>query len=787
MRARTNKSLNFSSFLLLFLLLLLTSLKIQSTKWIDHLFLLNWLTFLGFILGITLGYSRFKTFLVSSLMLLYSIIALPWAIGITYSSSISWVSRLESIFGRIIFTSHQFVENTQISDPILFLSFLSIIIWFTALFAGFFLVRNSKPWIPIFISAITIFSAEIYSQPSNYLYSGFFIFFLLVLISRISLMENSNNWRLRRVPIEVEAEPLIRKTSLIVAFVVVFLSWNITTIVSAFQKDSPENKQMIGFVAEIQAQFAKITAPIQGNVYIRTEFFGNTVELGTGSQLTEEVIFEISANQRKPTGIRYYWKGKSYDTFTNNKWESTYDGEKQFDTNELIPNIPEIITSTKRTFTIKTLKNLGVLYAPLYPQRIDRPFNAYYQIQPTDNIDITSLALDKITFSGETYQVENIIINPTIAQLRKSTQDYPDWITRKYLQLPFNFSENVSNLALELSKTQTNPYDKVEEITKYLRENITYNDQIPVPPIDQDIVEWFLFDLKEGFCNYYATTEVLMLRSIGIPARISFGYAQGEQLDSSGTEFVVRREQLHAWPEVYFQGIGWVIFEPTTIQPSIQRNPGESIENANNVIPFPNLNRRDLPLLDGGENYSLDQEIPEIVIQPILEEPEIVEDEVTQNSSILWLILLLFGVLIGVAYILRKPTRRFINSTPVILETYLASRGWRIPKWVQLWVSYSLLSEEAKAFSSIIWALSLNQKPVQKSFTPSEIVSQYDEVFPEMREMSAITLQEYQKALYSPEPKNLHLIQANSKKLLLHAINHKIASLFKIRQRIEKI
>ncbi len=787
MRARTNKSLNFSSIFVLFLLLLLTSLKIHSTKWIEHLFLLNWLTSLGFLLGITLGYSRFKTLLSSLFILLYSVIALPWAIGITYSSSINWVSRLESILGRILFTLRQLIDNTPISDPILFLSFLCIVIWFTALFAGYLLVRSSNPWFPIFISAITIFSAEIYYHQSNFLYTGFFIFFLLVLISRISLMDNSRNWRLRRIPIDLEAEPLIRKSSLIVAFVIVLLSWNITTIVSAFQKDSIENKQLIGFVAEIQSQFAKITAPIQGTAYIRTEFFGNTVELGTGSQLTEEVIFEISANQRKPSGIRYYWKGKSYDTFTNNKWESINDGEKLFETNENIPNVPDFATITKRTFSIKTFKNLGVLYAPLYPQKIDRPFKANYQNQLSNNIDITSLALDKITFSGEIYQVENIIINPTIAQLRKSTQDYPEWVTNKYLQLPFKFSEKVSNLSLELTENKTNPYDKVEEITNYLRENITYNEQIPSPPIDQDIVEWFLFELKEGFCNYYATTEVLMLRSIGIPARISFGYAQGEQLDSTGTEFLVRREQLHAWPEVYFQGIGWVIFEPTTIQPSIQRDPGESFENGNTVTPFPNLNRNDLPLLDGGENYPLNQETPEIVIQPILEEPEIVVEQDTNNSSIFWIIFLIFGILIGVGYAFRKPSRRIIDATPVVLENYLTRRGWRIPNWLQLWARYSLLPKEAKAFSKIILAVTLNNKSVQKSFTPSEIVAQFDEVFPELQEISAITLQEYQKALFSQEIIDLHLIQTNSKKMLLHALNHKLVSLFKFPKRFEKI
>lgn len=788
MRARTNKSLNYSSILLLFLMLLLTSLKIQSTKWIENLFLLNWITFGGYLVGILLGFSRFKSFLAGTLIFLYSIIFIPWSIGITYDSSIGWLSRLENIFGRIIFSIQQLNLDSEITDPILFFVFLSTLIWFTALFAGFSLVRKSKPWVPILFSAITIFAGEIYDQPANYIYTGFFIFFLLLLISRISFWENGKIWKSQRIPIDVEAESLIRKSSFIVALVIVFLSWNITTIVSAFQKDSPENKQVIGFIAEIQSQLSKITAPIQGNVYIQTEFFGNTVDLGTGSQLTEEVIFEISVNQSKPTGVRYYWKGKSYDTFTNNKWESTFTGAREFSANELIPISPEIETLTKRTFNIKTFKNLGILYAPQYPQRIDRPIIANFEYQTPENIEIVSLTLDKITFPGETYSIETIITNPTITQLRKSTQDYPEWLTEKYLQLPGNFSENVANLAVDLTKIYDNPYDKVEAITNYLRENITYNEQIPEPPVDQEIVDWFLFDLKEGFCNYYATAEVMMLRSVGIPARISFGYAQGESLDPNGTDFIVRREQLHAWPEVYFQGFGWVIFEPTTIQPSIERFLGESPENIESIPTIPGFDDRDIPLIDGGENIPLIEETPENVIQPINEDPEIIEEnDGIFNPSGFKVFLILLGVFGVILLLLRKPSKKIIDATPVVLEAFLIKRGWRIPSWLQIWARYSSLPEEAKAFSNIIWAISLHNTPLQKSLTPQEIVSRYNQLFPEMSEISNITLEEYQKALFSREPIDLELIQLNTKKLLMHSIHQKVALIFKFRHRLEKI
>ena len=785
MRTRHDRWWNFSSIILLFFALILTSLKLQSTEWTENLGLLNLLTIFGFVLGIGLGYSKFNSFFVTIMITIYSFFFLPWTIGITYDSSIDWTSRLENILSRILFSAQQLQINVQIEDPILIYSLLALVIWFTSLFAGYFLVRESKPWFPLFISAIIIFTTEIYDQSSNNLYTGLFIFFILLLISKTSFMEIGRKWRIQKIPIDGETESLIRRTSIIVAIIIVFLSWNVTNIVSAFQKDSAQRKQIAGAAAEIQSQISKITAPLQGTAYIQTEFYGDTVNLGTGSDLNDEIIFEIKVNQRQPTGVRYYWKGKSYDTFTNNQWESTLNGAKVFGSNEPLNQTPEMSTFTKRTFSIKTMKNLGILYSPSYPQSINRPIKAIYQILPNDQVDIVSLTLEKVTFSGEVYEVVNNIPNPTIAQLRKTTQEYPDWVNEKYLQLPPNFSEKISDLADELTKDQSNPYDKTIEITNYLRDNITYQEQIPEPPADQDIIEWFLFDHKQGFCNYYATAEVLMLRSIGIPARISFGYAEGDAQNTIGTEYIVRRENLHAWPEIYFQGIGWVVFEPTTIQPIINRLPGESFnENRDNPV-IGDLPGDNLPVMDGGESIPDENVVPELVVEPVEMEVEDVEETTFQNISI-YVLLITIG-LIFVFILLRNSSRNYIDSAPVILESYFIKRGWKAPNWLKLWASYSKLSAEEKAFSKIIWSLFLFQKKYSFSLTPSEIVAKYNDIFPEMKEISSSTLLEYQQAVYSDHPIDIKSIQENSNKIFLYSLTQKFLSLFRRKKYYQNI
>jgi hypothetical protein len=147
-----------------------------------------------------------------------------------------------------------------------------------------------------------------------------------------------------------------------------------------------------------------------------------------------------------------------------------------------------------------------------------------------------------------------------------------------------DFSPRFADLAQMLIENLTTPYEKTVAITNYLRSELEYVDRMPLAPIDRDPIEWALFDQKQGFCNYYASAEVLMLRSLGIPARLAVGYAHGERESNSGRiQYTVRLRDAHAWPEVYFPGIGWVEFEPTAnqdplIRPTDPSDEGISLE-----------------------------------------------------------------------------------------------------------------------------------------------------------------------------------------------------------------
>jgi hypothetical protein len=146
--------------------------------------------------------------------------------------------------------------------------------------------------------------------------------------------------------------------------------------------------------------------------------------------------------------------------------------------------------------------------------------------------------------------------------LRSAGIEYPPEIRDLYLQLPDNLPQRVYTLSRDVTAAQSNPYDQAQAIQEYLRQ-FPYTTDLPAPPPVRDIADYFLFDLKKGYCDYFATTMVVLSRAAGIPARLVTGYASGHY-DQSPNAIVVTEADAHSWPELYFPGYGWVEFEPTS-------------------------------------------------------------------------------------------------------------------------------------------------------------------------------------------------------------------------------
>ena len=164
---------------------------------------------------------------------------------------------------------------------------------------------------------------------------------------------------------------------------------------------------------------------------------------------------------------------------------------------------------------------------------------------------------------NRSYDVTALVRNHTPEELRAAGDDYPPWVVEQYLQLPDSLPERVGSLALSLTEDQPTAYDKAGALEDYLREYGIDYDVDEMPP-GVDAVDHFLFESRRGYFDYHASAMVVMLRTLGIPARLAVGFAaDDDDYDTTKLAYIVRDENSFAWPEVYFPNQGWVSFNPT--------------------------------------------------------------------------------------------------------------------------------------------------------------------------------------------------------------------------------
>ncbi|MCY9666322.1 transglutaminase-like domain-containing protein [Paenibacillus alginolyticus] len=263
-----------------------------------------------------------------------------------------------------------------------------------------------------------------------------------------------------------------------------------------------------------------------------------------------------------------YWRGES---------KSFYDGKGWTEPNQTL----EPFVSTNPPFTGRAV-NQEILWNTKSPNNqmfvggkllgVDMLLSE--KGKPlTSNSLLTSKSNGKVTLpeimdplSYYKITVQPVQEDPSI--LNTDTGSYPSDVAGEYLQLPSSLPRSVRAIAEQVTASRLTPYAKAVAIEQYLSNTYTYSLEKPTNPSrNEDFVSHFLFVDRTGYCDHFSTSMVVMLRSVGVPARWVKGFAPGTlQASSDGDELkevVVRNLDAHSWVEVYFPSMGWVPFEPT--------------------------------------------------------------------------------------------------------------------------------------------------------------------------------------------------------------------------------
>ena len=286
--------------------------------------------------------------------------------------------------------------------------------------------------------------------------------------------------------------------------------------------------------------------------------------INTPPEQLQNVVMTVSIVEAPADIKRYYWRARTYDIYTGIGWASRPASETALaaGTPLLEPAPPFQVLHQRIALAPDRSKN--VYWTGLLVQA-DTDLKIAWRLPPPSNPNPANNG-DMLGALSTTnmYTIESYIPKVSVEKLQAAGRNYPSEITSHYLDLPDSIPERVLTLASEITGTERTPYDQAIAIESYLH-TIPYSLEVEPPPFGDDIVDYFIFTLQRGYCDYYASSMVVMARATGIPARIVVGYASGNY-DPSAGQFIVRERHAHTWVEVYFPEIGWVEFEPTASQ-----------------------------------------------------------------------------------------------------------------------------------------------------------------------------------------------------------------------------
>ena len=753
--------------LLLIAAIYVAATRLNATNWTDELNVIQTIAVVGVIAGLALGKSTFSPGVVRFFAFVYGAFVIFWQLGLTLGSGILWPERMISMGNRLLIILDQIFQQKPVTDNLFFDLLMGVLFWTLSVYAGYSLTRYGNAWraiIPAGLTMIIIQAYDPFLSIRTWFLAGF-IFLALFLVARMHFIHLKYRWKEdgTYLPPYVSIDSL--RLGLITTVILVLFAWTVPAIASAVPQAEQAWLNATRPWMDIRNQLSNVFYSLQASVGVVTDFYGENLPLGRGNPLSDTTIMSIEAPPRPASNVRYYWRSRVYDTY-NGSWSSTLPAVDFVSPDEFSLELPQFENRATSTFSITTLFPIQNIQTPTQPVWVSRPANAHYAVNSDGSIDLGYFKADPVLMAGDTYRVEASLATASQQQLREAGTDYPSWVTARYLQLPDTITPRTIELAETIAADLDNPYDISQAVTDFLRTSLQYSDTIPAPPAEQEPIDWVLFDHKQAFCNYYASAQIVMLRSLGIPARLAVGYAEGERSTRGGIEdvptlgpdagnipqgiqvegdlFTVRHKDAHAWPEVFFPGIGWVEFEPTVSQQPIVRPIG--------FLPDSTVPENQPPDLDAQRDRA-SQRLDELSARgPAGGEVNFAGLEI--DPAPIYISLIVIG-LIGVFFLVRSVRqKRGSPPIPVQIQSGLERAGIQSPKFLIRWAHFAKLSTLSKAYLELNRALSrLGNQPVI-SDTPAERAKNMIQLLPVSENPVNAIVIPYQDSIYGDQPED---------------------------------
>lgn len=494
------------------------------------------------------------------------------------------------------------LSNQASADPFPFVAQMAALFWLLGFYGAWFLFRAHWVWGAVLPAGVAVFLSVYYAPPRLTIYLVLYLFLALVLVVRANVYSREREWRAQRVVYDPQIGLEFLRGGFLLSLVVVALAWVIPRP-DAQARLGEYWRRLEGPMARVQQEWSRLYASLGYREQTGLSGFGRTLTLGGAVNLGSTPMLEVQADEP------HYWRAVVMDRYTGSGWADT-----SSTTLKLAAGAPlndwSAYGARRVLLQIVTLERGGdlLLFAAGEPLQVQVPVRALGTVPPEGleapaggGFDLAAIYAQRLGRDSQ-YQAVSLVSTANIHDLRGAGTRYPAWVSERYLQVPGSLPAGVGELAQRIAGRRATPYDKAVAIETYLR-GLRYSQAIDPPPAGQDPVHWFLFQSEEGYCTYFASAMTLMCRLVGVPARLAQGYAPGEY-DASRLTYVVRESDAHVWPEVYFPGYGWIEFEPTPSQPTIERRVGGDEPGGGTSRPAPS------PGVSGEESLGADILLP---------------------------------------------------------------------------------------------------------------------------------------------------------------------------------
>jgi Transglutaminase-like superfamily/Domain of unknown function (DUF4129) len=485
------------------------------------------------------------------------------------------------------------------NDTAFYLYLLCLLFWVVGGWLSWCSLRWRQPLLGL-VPGAAAFATNVLNFPSDQ--NGFVVAFLVLTLGVLlwtSYLRQLASATRRRVRLSSDARWDFWESGVVVMAAVIAVGLVVPPLTTADRTVDIENGSFRGW-AELEQRLNHPVAFGSGAAAGTSTGFASLARLAGPIQKTSGIVFTYTINGSY--GGPRYFRGFNLDATATGQGGSSWRYSElgainvPLEKGAAAPYAETYQQVASGSLKIQMLKPpstaTDVLFYPGTLQKTDRAATAHNfrggqpppGIVPPTKLD----TLDRLSVGGRAggsgnYQVTVEYSTATEDQLRGAGTDYPIWLD-PYRDFAGAYRtgadsggpdpiqgnayrskavlQQIQDLARKVTAGQTTPYDQAAAIESYLRSNYQYTLTPTVPPAGADPLQYFLFQSKEGYCEYFASAMGDMLRSLGIPTRLVNGYGPGSYDEKLG-KYVVKESDAHTWVEAYFPGYGWIPFEPT--------------------------------------------------------------------------------------------------------------------------------------------------------------------------------------------------------------------------------